>query len=137
MPSYSSFLRALVVKRSFCPQESITRESSSFVTIRADILLCSAPEVICVMPPITVHDVLRLALPPGTTVVAGGAGLLHQVTWVATPRATLPAFVNLRGGELALISVAAVQALDDRLTLANLVERLAPVPISAIAVLGE
>ena len=89
------------------------------------------------MPPITVHDVVRLALPPGTTVVAGAAGLLHQVTWVATPRATLPAFVNLRGGELALVSVAAIQALDERLTLASLVERLAPVPISAIAALGE
>src|SRR6266545_3199421 len=89
------------------------------------------------MPPITVHDVVRLALPPGTTVVAGTAGLLHQVTWVATPRATLPAFVNLRGGELALVSVTGIQALDERLTLANLVERLAPVPISAIAVLGE
>jgi purine catabolism regulator len=89
------------------------------------------------MPPITVQDVVRLALPPGTTVAAGAAGLLHQVTWVATPRAALPAFVNLRGGELALLSVAAIQALDDRLTLANLVERLAPVPISAIALLGE
>ena len=89
------------------------------------------------MPPITVHDVVRLALPPGTAVVAGAAGLLHQVSWVATPRATLPAFVNLRGGELALVSLAAIQALDERLTLANLVERLAPVPISAIAVLGE
>ena len=40
------------------------------------------------MPPITVHDVIRLALPPGTTAVAGSAGLLHQVSWVATPRAT-------------------------------------------------
>ena len=39
-------------------------------------------------------------------------------------------FVNLRGGELALVSVAAIQALDERLTLASLVERLAPVPIS-------
>jgi purine catabolism regulator len=89
------------------------------------------------MPPITVHDVIRLALPPGTAAVAGSAGLLHQVSWVATPRATLPAFVNLRGGELALLSVAAIQSLDDRLTLASLVERLAPVPISAIAVQGE
>src|SRR4029450_7400634 len=89
------------------------------------------------MPPITVHDVVRLALPPGTAVVAGAAGLLHQVSWVATPRATLPAFVNLRGGGLALVSLAAIQALDERLTLANLVERLAPVPISAIAVIGE
>src|SRR5690242_20948639 len=89
------------------------------------------------MQPITVQDVLRLALPPGTTILAGESGLQHQVAWVATPRATLPAFVNLRGGELALVSVAAIQALDDRLTLASLVERLAPVPISAIAIVGE
>src|SRR6266542_5980972 len=89
------------------------------------------------MAPITVHDVLRLALPPGTTVAAGANGLLRQVTWVVTPRATLPAFANLRGGELALVSVAAVRELDDRLTLASLVERLAPVPISAICALGE
>jgi len=95
------------------------------------------PKDICAMPPITVHDVVRLALPPGTTVVAGAAGLQQQVTWVATPRATLPAFVNLRGGELALVAVAAIHALDERLTLGNLVERLAPVPISAIAALGE
>ncbi len=89
------------------------------------------------MSPITVRDVLRLALPPGTTVVAGGAGLLHQVAWVTMPRAILPAFVNLRGGELVLVSVAAVQTLDERLTLANLVERLALVPISAIAAVGS
>ncbi|HEX9372714.1 MAG TPA: PucR family transcriptional regulator, partial [Roseiflexaceae bacterium] len=61
------------------------------------------------MPSISVRDVLRLALPPGTTVAAGATGLAHQVTWVTTLRATLPAFVNLRGGELALISVAAAQ----------------------------
>src|SRR6266545_579242 len=72
------------------------------------------------MAPITVHDVLRLALPPGTTVAAGANGLLRQVTWVVTPRATLPAFANLRGGELALVSVAAVRELDDRLPLLSL-----------------
>src|SRR5205814_1513044 len=70
-------------------------------------------------------------------VAAGAAGLAHQVTWVTTLRATLPAFVNLRGGELALISVAAAQALDERLTLANLVERLAHVPVAAIGAIGE
>ena len=89
------------------------------------------------MPPITVHDTLRLALPPGTAVAAGAAGLERQVTWVTMPRATLPVFVNLRGGELALVSVAAALALDERLTLASLVERLAPVPIAAIAAIGE
>ncbi|HNP88644.1 MAG: helix-turn-helix domain-containing protein [Chloroflexi bacterium SZAS-1] len=89
------------------------------------------------MAAITVNDVLRLALPPGTGVAAGAPGLQRQVTWVVTPRATLPAFANLRGGEIALVSLAALQALDDHLTLANLVERLAAVPISAIGVIGE
>ncbi|HWQ13908.1 MAG TPA: PucR family transcriptional regulator ligand-binding domain-containing protein, partial [Roseiflexaceae bacterium] len=89
------------------------------------------------MPPITVRDALRLALPPGTTVAAGASGLSHQVTWVVTPRATPPVFMNLRGGELALVPLAAVQALDERLSLADLVERLAPVPIAALAVVGE
>lgn len=88
------------------------------------------------MRSVTVRDVLRLALPIGTTVVAGSAGLSHQVTWVATLRATLPAFADLRGGELALLSVAAAQALDSRLTLANLVRRLATAPVAAVAALG-
>jgi PucR family transcriptional regulator, purine catabolism regulatory protein len=89
------------------------------------------------MPPLTVRDVIRLALPPGTSVAAGANGLSHQVTWVVTPRATPPVFSNLRGGELALVPVATVRALDDRLTLADLVERLAPVPIAAVGVVGE
>src|SRR5689334_7618512 len=89
------------------------------------------------MPPISVRDVLRLALPPGTAVVAGAAGLAHQVTWVTTLRATLPVFVNLRGGELALIPVAAAQALDERLTLPSLIERLAQVPVAAIGAIGD
>ncbi len=88
------------------------------------------------MPPITVRDVIRLALPPGTAVLAAPASLTHQISWVVTQRATPPVFLNLRGGELALVSVAAAQALDERLTLANLIERLARVPIAAIAVLG-
>lgn len=90
------------------------------------------------MPTVTVRDILRLALPPGTTIVAGAAGLTHQVTWVATLRATLPAFAELRGGELALLSVAAAQDLDSRLTLANLVRRLAqaPVPVAGVVAMG-
>lgn len=62
--------------------------------------------------------------------------MTHQVTWVATLRATLPAFAGLRGGELALLSVEAVQALDPRLTLATLVRRLAQAPVSAVALVG-
>ncbi|HMO58961.1 MAG TPA: helix-turn-helix domain-containing protein [Roseiflexaceae bacterium] len=54
-----------------------------------------------------------------------------------TPRATPPAFVNLRGGELAIVPLAAVTALDDRLTLQTLIERLALVPIAGLCALGE
>jgi purine catabolism regulator len=89
------------------------------------------------MAGVTVHDILRLALPPGTHVVAGTAGLFHQVTWAVTQRATLPAFVDLRGGEVVLLSVEAALALDPRLTLSNLVRRLAQAPVSAVAVIGE
>lgn len=89
------------------------------------------------MPPITVRDVLRLALPTGTAVVAGATGLTHNVTWVVTQRATPPVFVNLRGGELALISIAAAQEIDDQMTLTTLIERLARVPIAAIAAMGD
>jgi PucR family transcriptional regulator, purine catabolism regulatory protein len=90
------------------------------------------------MPSVTVRDVLRLALPSGTTIAAGGTGQGRQVTWVATLRATLPAFAELRGGELALLAVEAALALDPRLTLRVLVRRLsqAPVPVAGIIVLG-
>ena len=89
------------------------------------------------MPPVTVRDVLRLALPPGTTIVAGTVGLAHPVTWVASQRATPPVFANLRGGELALVSVAAIHEIDEQLTLPALIQRLAQVPIAAIGAIGE
>ncbi|MBO9333350.1 MAG: helix-turn-helix domain-containing protein [Roseiflexus sp.] len=89
------------------------------------------------MPPVTVQDVLRLALPDGSEVVAGNAGLNHQVSWVTTPRATPPAFTNLRGGECVVVATSVLRALDERLTLANLIERLVQVPVAAIAVQGD
>lgn len=88
------------------------------------------------MPNVTVRDILRLALPPKVRVVAGSANLRHQVTWVVMMRTKLPAFVDLRGGEVALLSVQAAQALDPRLTLANLVRRLAQAPVAAVAFVG-
>lgn len=90
------------------------------------------------MSSVTVRDVLRLALPGGTTVAAGANELGRSVTWVATLRATLPAFAELRGGEIALVSAEAARALDPRLTLAVLVRRLgqAPVPVAGVVALG-
>lgn len=90
------------------------------------------------MPSVTVRDVLRLALPLGTTISAGSAGLGRQVTWVATLRSTLPAFAELRGGELAVLAVDAIRTLDTRLSLAVLVRRLgqAPIPVAGVVALG-
>jgi purine catabolism regulator len=88
------------------------------------------------MANVTVRDILRLALPPGTRIVAGSAGLSQHVSWVAIQRATLPIFADLRGGELALLSVEMAQSLDPRLKLSNLVRRLAQAPVSAVAAVG-
>lgn len=88
------------------------------------------------MPSITVRDILRLALPPGTSVEAGASGLSHQATWVAALRSTPPAFADLRGGELAVLSVEGLQQLDESLSLASLVRRLGQAPVAAVAVLG-
>jgi PucR family transcriptional regulator, purine catabolism regulatory protein len=88
------------------------------------------------MPTITVRDILRLALPPEARVVAGAAGIHAPVTWVVMMRTRLPAFVDLRGGEIALLSVEAAQQLDPRLTLSVLVQRLAQAPVGAVAVQG-
>ena len=68
--------------------------------------------------------------------VAGSAGSGHQVTWVVALRATLPAFANLRGGELVIVPVEEAQALDERLTVENLIHRLAGVPIAGLVAIG-
>ncbi len=88
------------------------------------------------MGSVNIHDILRLALPPGTRIVAGATEMKQPITWVLTQRATAPIFPDLRGGELALLSVEAAQAVDPRWTLNNLVQRLAQAPVSAVAVLG-
>jgi purine catabolism regulator len=85
----------------------------------------------------TIRDLLRLALPPASTLVTSSESLQHHVGNVVSLRATLPAFPQLHGGEIALISVAQARLLDERLTLPAIVRRLAEVPVGAIAVVGE
>lgn len=84
----------------------------------------------------TIRDLLRLALPPGSSLLTSHDGLQRHVTSAVSLRATLPAFPQLRGGEIALISVAQAKLLDERLTLPTIVRRLADVPVGAIAVAG-
>src|ERR1044071_8923330 len=73
----------------------------------------------------TVHDVWAGALPPGTQLVGGQHGLDREVRWVVTLRPRPPGLVGLKGGELVLVAPETLRALDDRLTLARVVDQLA------------
>jgi purine catabolism regulator len=85
---------------------------------------------------ITVEDVITLALPPGTTVAAGAAGLGREVTWATRIRSSPPAFGHLAGGELVLLPVAILAELDEGLHLDEAIRRLAELGVAGAAVLG-
>ncbi len=84
----------------------------------------------------SIHDLLRLALPPGTRLLTPETGLRQPIRHAVSLRATLPAFPALHGGELVLMSVQDALALDERLTLRNIIARLSNVRIAAIAAVG-
>ena len=84
-----------------------------------------------------VSDILKLALPPATRVAAGSAGLDTPVTWATTFRSRPPALDHLEGGELVLLSLAAVRVVDASLSLARIVTNLHERRVSAISVEGE
>jgi purine catabolism regulator len=83
-----------------------------------------------------VHEVLKLAMPPGAAIVAGGTGASATVTWATTFRSRPPALDHLEGGELVLLSLAAVHVVDPSLTLVRIIENLKDRNISGIAVAG-
>lgn len=85
----------------------------------------------------TIRALLRMALPVGTTIVAGYQGGDRPVTWVHVLNTRPPAFPELRGGELALLSLDAMHLLSDKLTLVGLIRDLAEMEVSGIGVLGE
>src|ERR1700736_3556523 len=88
-------------------------------------------------PHVTVEDVWHGALPADTQLVAGGAGLRREVVWCTALRARSPALTPLRGGELLLINPQVLTAVDNRLTLARLLESLAGQGVAAAAVIGR
>ncbi len=85
---------------------------------------------------ITVEDVIKLALPAGTTVAAGQSGLGREVTWATRIRSSPPAFGHVAGGELVLLPVSVLAELDERLQLNDAVNRLAALGVAGVAVLG-
>lgn len=64
--------------------------------------------------PVTVRETLPLLVKWGAQLVAGESGLDRSVSWASVMRAQLPAFQDLRRGELAILSLATVQALQNR-----------------------
>lgn len=84
------------------------------------------------MPP-TVREVWRMALPLGTRLVAGAAGLSRPVRWVRSSGHNLPLFPGLSAEELALLDLKAARVFNPNLTLARVVTALAEIPVSALA----
>lgn len=85
---------------------------------------------------ISVHDILRKALPEPTRVVAGDAGLGREVTWATRLRPAPPAFEHLSGGEIVLLPPHVLEMLDERLTLDQAIRQLANFGVAAIALSG-
>ena len=86
-------------------------------------------------PAVTVRDVLRLALPPGTAVVGGDSGLDRAVTWARLIHLDHPSFERLEAGELAL-ALLPVQSEAPHALLATILQTLAGRGISGLAVSG-
>lgn len=84
---------------------------------------------------VTIQDLLQFALPLGTTLISGSSETL--INWVVTIRAQPPAFPEIYGGELALLSMDLLRTYSIRISLGEVIENLAQAGIQAIAVKGD
>lgn len=88
-------------------------------------------------PAVTVKDIWRCALPEGSELLAGGAGLERRVEWACALRTRPPAFDAVKGGEMAFIPVRSIRMLDERLDLVQVMTSFAEKGGVAVAVLGD
>ena len=79
----------------------------------------------------TLQALLQFALPLGTQLLAGVPE--KSITWAVMVQAQPPAFPDVYGGELALVSMDVLRSYDARITLAEVVRGLAQVGVSAVA----
>lgn len=84
---------------------------------------------------VTIQALLQFALPLGTALAAGPADT--AISWAVTVRAQPPAFPEIYGGELALLSMDLLRAYNARLTLDEVINSLADVGVQAVAVRGD
>lgn len=73
----------------------------------------------------TLREVWRLALPGGTRLAVGKENLDRQVVWARRMGTRPPLLGALEAGELALLSLAKAQRVDERLSLTQIVAALA------------
>ncbi|MXX83967.1 MAG: hypothetical protein F4Y70_10975 [Chloroflexi bacterium] len=83
----------------------------------------------------TLQSLLRYSLPLGANLAAGDPET--QVNWAVTIRAQPPAFPDIYGGELALVSMDVLRSFDSRLTLANVLRQLVEVGVNAVLATGS
>lgn len=85
---------------------------------------------------VSVERLIQLALAGEARLVAGQAGLGREVGWTAMLRPRPPAFDALRGGDVVLISLSTLAALDPSLPLARVIRQVSDVGVSAVIVAG-
>ena len=83
------------------------------------------------MPLVSVSEVLRLALPTGTEVVAGAGGLHNTVTWARLLRARPTSLGRIEHGEVWLLPAAALQLVGDPRAVARLIHDMAEAGVVA------
>ena len=81
---------------------------------------------------VSLQSVIRFSLPLGATLLVGDPA--STINWAVNVRAQPPAFPEIYGGELALISMEVLRGFNARLTLSSIIEDMAKYGISAIAV---
>lgn len=83
----------------------------------------------------SIQALLRYSLPLGASIVVGDAET--QINWAITIRAQPPAFPDIYGGEMALVSMDVLKSFDNRIRLVDVIEQLNDYGIHAVATTGE
>ena len=83
------------------------------------------------MPLVTVSELLRLALPPGTEFVAGATGAGNAVTWARLLRTRPTNLGRIEPGEVWLLSAAALQLVGDARSVSRMVRDMAQAGVVA------
>jgi PucR family transcriptional regulator, purine catabolism regulatory protein len=86
------------------------------------------------MPLVTVSEMLRFALPTGSTVLGGAAGLGNPVSWARLLRARPANLGRIETGEVWLLSPAAIQLMGEARAVARLVRDMAQAGVVAFVV---